>query len=110
MVQEVTSKHLRGFTELTLIAPIKPGLVPTVIARNAIARASVADLGPIDEALMRSVADLRGDLVVVPVAIADTVMAVIAAVTERDAPVEGVESVAVAAAAAFARLIRDASR
>jgi hypothetical protein len=88
----------------------QPGLVPTVIERNAIARGGVAELRPIDEALMRSLGELRGDLVVVPIAIADRVMAVIATATETDAPVEGIESVAAAAATGFARLIRDASR
>ncbi|HEY5926090.1 MAG TPA: hypothetical protein VIV11_30600, partial [Kofleriaceae bacterium] len=88
----------------------KPGLVPAVIANNAIARAGAAELTAIDEALMRSLGELQGDLVVVPIAIADKVMAVIATATEPDAHVESIELVAVAAAAAFARLIRDASR
>jgi hypothetical protein len=88
----------------------QPGLLPKVIEKNAIARCAVADVTAIDEALMRSLGELRGDLVVVPIAIADNVMALIATATESDAPVEGVELVAMAASAAFARLIRDASR
>lgn len=88
----------------------QPGLVPTVIERNTVARAAVGELGPIDEALVRSVGELQGDLVVVPLAIADRVLCLIAAVTPSDASVEGVEAVAGAAATAFARLIRDASR
>jgi hypothetical protein len=88
----------------------QPGLIPTVIQQNAVARRGVADLDPIDEALMRSLGELRGDLVVVPIAIADTVMAMIATTTDSDAQVENVELVADAASAAFARLIRDASR
>lgn len=88
----------------------QPGLVPTVIERNTVARAAVGELGPIDEALVRSVGQAQGDLVVVPLAIADRVLCLIAAVTPSDASVEGVEAVAGAAATAFARLIRDASR
>ncbi len=88
----------------------QPGLIPTVIERNTVARAAVGELGPIDEALVCSVGELQGDLVVVPLAIADRVLCLIAAVTPSDASVEGVEAVAAAAATAFARLIRDASR
>ncbi|HEY5947155.1 MAG TPA: hypothetical protein VIV40_16745 [Kofleriaceae bacterium] len=88
----------------------QPGLVPTVIERNAIARSSVAELTAIDELLMRSLGELRGDLVIVPIAIADKVMALIATATEPDAAVESIESIAYAAGVAFARLIRDAGR
>ena len=88
----------------------EPGLVPTVIEHNATARAGGDDLHAIDEALMRSLGAPQGDLVVVPIAIADRVMCVIAAATESDADAAAIEAVAMAAAAAFARLIRDASR
>lgn len=94
-----------------LVVPLdSPGLVPTVVAKNAVARASAGELGAIDQALLRSIGELRGDLVIVPIAIADNVMGMIASATEPDAPIEGVEAVAGAAAVAFARLIRDASR
>jgi len=88
----------------------QPGLVPTVIASNTIARCAAADLTAIDERLMRSLGELTGDLVVLPIAIADKVMAMIATTTRHDTTVDYVEAVALAAAAAFARLIRDASR
>lgn len=95
----------------------EPGLVPTAITRNAIARAGVGELGLIDEALLRALRGERaeggaaaGDLVVVPIAIADQVLCAIATATAPDANVEGVEAVAAAASIAFARLIRDASR
>lgn len=88
----------------------KPGLVPTVVEMNVTARCGVEDLGAIDRRLLRLLGESDGDLVVVPIAIADKVVALIATVTEPDAPVEGVEAVAQAAAAAFARLIRDAAR
>lgn len=88
----------------------QPGLVPTVVERNSVARSNVAQLGAIDEKLMRSLSAPRGDLVVVPIAIADRVMCLIAATTEPNARLEALEGVGHAAAAAFARLIRDASR
>jgi len=88
----------------------QPGLLPGVIANNAVARSGFADLTAIDEALMRSLGEPLGDLVVLPIAIADQVMALIAASTDAGAPIGGIESVAFAAGAAFARLIRDASR
>ncbi len=100
---------------MELAVPLdRPGLVPTAIERNAPVRSGVAALGPIDQALLRTMmpgdGELRGDLVVVPVAIADQVMSVIATTTPPDAAVEGVETVAASAATAFARLIRDAAR
>lgn len=97
----------------------RPGLVPTVIERNATARAAARELGAIDAALMRAIranptagaaGDPGRDLVVVPIAIADQVVSVIAVATPPDASVESVQAVAGAAAAAFARLIRDANR
>jgi hypothetical protein len=89
------------------------GLVPTVIQRNTVARAAMAELSAIDDALMGSLTrggEEGGDLVVVPIAIADRVLCLIAAATPSDAPVQAIEAIAGAAATAFARLIRDASR
>lgn len=104
-----------GVTGIELAVPLdRPGLVPTAIEKNTTVRSGVAELGAIDQALLRTMMPgdgaLRGDLVVVPIAIADQVMSVIATTTAPDATVEGVESVAASAATAFARLIRDASR
>jgi hypothetical protein len=98
-------------TSAEIAVPLdQAGLVPTVIANNAVARCAVAKLTAIDERLMRSLGELRGDLVVVPIAIANSVVAVIATTTEARASVDYVEAVALAAAGTFARLIRDASR
>ena len=72
------------------------------------ARSPSTELGAIDLLLLRSLGR-SGDLVVVPVAIAGTVMCVIAMVTAKRAE-RGVEAIAAAAGAAFARLMRDASR
>lgn len=98
-------------TSAEIAVPLdQPGLVPAVIDNNAMARSNVAEVSAIDEALVRSLGELRGDLVVVPISIADNVVALIATTTDAGASVEGVELVAAAATAAFARLIRDASR
>jgi hypothetical protein len=98
-------------TSADLAVPLdQPGLVPAVIEQNATLRRGVAELAAIDEKLMRSIGELRGDLVIVPIAVADRVLCTIATTTQPGAPVEAVESIAAAAGAAFARLIRDASR
>lgn len=89
----------------------QPGLVPIVIQDACTARAQSDVLGPIDQLLLRSMAGkLDGDLVVVPIPIAGRVMCVIAAICDAGGQIAPVEAVASAAGAAFARLIRDASR
>jgi hypothetical protein len=91
----------------------EPGLVPAAIAANQTARSVAADLAPIDHRLLYALGALDaddGDLVVVPIAIGSKVMCLLATATERAAPPSPLESIASAAGAAFARLIRDASR
>ena len=88
----------------------QPGLIPKAVHRNSTVRAPSTDLGPIDQLLMVSLAQKTGDLVIVPISIAKQVMCVIAIVTDVDAPIATAESVAAGAGAAFARLMRDASR
>jgi hypothetical protein len=88
----------------------EPGLVPTAKNANVVARGTVAKLTPIDQALMRSLGDVRGELVVIPIAIADNVMALLAITTQTDGAPATADAIAGAASAAFARLIRDASR
>jgi hypothetical protein len=88
----------------------QPGLIPRVIERNATCRMPSADLGPIDQLLLVSLGAQSGDLVIVPVSISNAVICVIALATQRDAQVHTAESVAAAAGAAFARLMRNASR
>ena len=65
---------------------------------------------PIDRLLLDSLGRSDGDLVAVPIAIADRVMCVIAIATADNAPIACAEAIAAAAGAAFARLVRDASR
>ncbi len=88
----------------------EPGLVPRVLQRAQSMRSPITDLTPIDRLLVGSLAQQVGDLVVVPVAIGGQVMCLIAMVTARDEPIASTESIAAAAGAAFARLMRDASR
>jgi hypothetical protein len=89
----------------------QPGLIPTSIHRQCTVRAPVGDLGSIDQLLLQSLG-IAGDkeLVVVPVVIAGQVMLTIALVTPVATETQSAESIAVATGAAFARLMRDASR
>lgn len=100
-----------GATPPEMAVPMKQaGLVPRVVERNCTMRSPTSDLGPIDQLLMVSLGQQTGELVVVPVSIGGLVMCVIAMVTVKDAPAGTAESIAAAAGAAFARLMRDASR
>lgn len=103
------SRSMAGTTEIAV--PLdQSGLVPTVIARNQSARCDVTDLGTIDRALLRALGTDEGDLAIVPIAIGDQVMCLLATATDPSAEIDGIESIAAAAGAAFVRLIRDASR
>ena len=88
----------------------QPGLVARAAHRNQTARALASDLSPIDQLLMSSLGHEDGELIVVPVSIGGDVMCVIAMVTELEAASATAESIAAAAGAAFARLMRNASR
>jgi hypothetical protein len=99
-----------GAPEAEVSVPLdQPGLVARASHRNASARARMTDLGPLDKLLVSSLG-AEGDLVVVPIAISSQVLCVIAMVTEPEAQPGTAESIAAAAGAAFARLMRDASR
>ncbi|MGN6109162.1 MAG: hypothetical protein ACTHU0_28915 [Kofleriaceae bacterium] len=87
-----------------------PGLVPRAIQRAQTARAPASELGPIDQLLLVSLGKRSGELAVVPVLIGGQVMCLIALVGELEAPLSGADTIAAAAGAAFARLMRDASR
>jgi hypothetical protein len=88
----------------------QPGIVPAVIAKQQIGRCGTDDLGPIDSLLMSELGGLDGELVVAPVMIGSRVMCLVAAAMQKGAETGAVDAVATAAGAAFARLIRDASR
>lgn len=86
------------------------GMVPRAMNRGATVRSPATDLGPIDQLLAESLGGAEGDLAVVPVAIGGQVMCLIALVVTPNTPVATAESIAAAAGAAFARLMRHAAR
>jgi hypothetical protein len=87
------------------------GIVPTAISRRTPTRCGEDQLGGIDGLLLRAVGNgTDNELAVVPIAIGEQVMCVLAAATSVDAELAPFETIASAAGAAFARLIRDASR
>jgi len=99
-----------GPTPPELAVPMQEGLVPAAIAKNASMRRDAEDLDALDQLLFRALGGSDGDLVIVPVPIAGQVMCLIALATASDSPVTEVETVAAAAGAAFARLLRAAGR
>ncbi len=100
-----------GHTPPELAVPMKePGLVPKVVATNQTARAEGPLLAKIDQLLLRALGSPDSELCVVPVPIASKVMCVVVAAVTPAAAVAIVESIATSASAAFARLVRDASR
>ena len=106
-------KHFRrdGTAPPELAVPMdQPSLCVAACERAMLARAPAGDLGAIDLLLLRGLGKTDGDLVVLPVPIAGKVMCLLAVATEKGAEIAPVEAVAAAAGAAFARLIRDASR
>jgi hypothetical protein len=88
----------------------QPGLCVSAVQRDCTARAPAGSLGEIDLLLLRALGKLDGDLAVVPIPIAGKVMCLLAVVTAEGREIAAVEAIASAAGAAFARLIRDASR
>ncbi|HLL22561.1 MAG TPA: hypothetical protein VK427_10535 [Kofleriaceae bacterium] len=100
-----------GATLPEIAVPLdQPGLVPRAIERCTTTRSHAGGLGPIDQLLLISLGQQTGDLVIVPVSISSRVMCVIAMATQPEASSATGESVAAAAGAAFARLMRNASR
>lgn len=86
------------------------GLIPRAVEHNVILRLPHDELDAIDRLLLDSLGQRTGDLVIVPIAIASQVMCVIAIAAPTGAALTSAEPIAAAAGAAFARLIRDASR
>jgi hypothetical protein len=89
----------------------EPGLIPRAISNQLTMRAPSGTLDSIDRLLLTSLG-VTGDkeLVVVPVMIAGQVMLVMVMVAAQGCEIQSAESIAVATGAAFARLMRDASR
>jgi len=85
--------------------------VMVAIEHNAPARSAAQELGStIDQRLLHALGVLDGDLVVVPVAVADQVLGLLVMAASHEAPLPGSHAVTNAAGLAFARLMRDASR
>jgi hypothetical protein len=102
-------RHGGGLGELAV--PMEDGgLVPRAVELNVTLRKPFDELDRIDRLLLASLGRRDGDLVVVPISISNQVMCVIALATALDAPIASAEPIAAAAGAAFARLMRDASR
>lgn len=99
-----------GLPEADVAVPLeKPCLVAKSVHRNTTARAMSTELNAIDKALVAELA-AEGELLVVPISIVGQVMGALALVIEPEANSLTPESIAAAAGAGFARLMRDASR
>lgn len=90
----------------------EPGLLPRALAEVRTARQRADALVPLDTKLLGSLDGAAGELAIVPIAVAGTVLCVIACtVTSADLDaLREVETFAASAGTAFARLMRDASR
>ncbi|HEU4726869.1 MAG TPA: hypothetical protein VFT22_03240 [Kofleriaceae bacterium] len=116
VIRGATAIGWKGFSRCggalgEIAVPIENGgLVAKVVELNVTLRKACGELEEIDRLLLASLGRSDGDLVVIPIAIADQVMCVIAIATPEGAPVACAEPIAAAAGAAFARLMRDASR
>jgi len=89
----------------------QPSMVMVAVEHNAPARAAADELRQaIDQRLLAALGSPDGDLVVVPVAVADQVLGILVMAASHDAPLAGSSAIASAAGLAFARLMRDAGR
>ena len=87
-----------------------PGLVPAVIRRNAALRGTASELGVLDTLLLETCGRPDGELLAIPLSAGDRALGALALAIERDALVDGVDSIAAATGAALGRLERDATR
>jgi len=91
-----------------LAVPLEqPGIVPAVMKRRATTRGASGDLTAIDYLLLASLGVKHGDLVVVPIEVADQVVAMLALATPQKLELECAEAVASAIGRGFARLMRE---
>ena len=92
----------------------QPGLLPRVVQRAQTSRGSAADLTAIDRLLLDSLnatpTNNANELVIAPVTIGGQVMCVLALAATGEVPATAIEQIAAATGAAFARLMRAASR
>jgi hypothetical protein len=102
----------RGRGELPEIGvPLdQPSVVARALDGEQTARVPATDLGPIDDTLRCALGSTAGELAIVPISIGGHVMCAIALAAPPRTDLACAESIAGAAGAAFARLMRDASR
>jgi hypothetical protein len=102
----------RDDTELPALAmPLDhAGLFPAVINRKTAMRGESGNLNALDYLLLASLGARFGDLYVAPIVVNEHVIAMFAVAKSSTAKLDGLAEVAEATGAAFARLMRDASR
>jgi hypothetical protein len=94
-----------------IVVPLdQPGLIATAVRGRACARAASKTLGTIDARLFELLGGPRGDLVAVPVTVANDVICVFAIVAAHNAEVTNFETIAAASGTAFLRLLRNSNR
>lgn len=100
------SRAGRAFPEIAVPIDQSP-LAKKVLEHRESVRSECDELDAIDALLFRALGGIEGDLTLVPIVIANEVMCLVAMIGSESSEVE---AIATAGAAAFARLMRDASR
>jgi hypothetical protein len=102
----------RDETELPAIAvPLEhKGLFPAALSRKITVRGESGNLNALDYLLLASLGSRFGDLVVAPVKVGEHIIAVFALAKPSGVRLDGLEEIAEACGAGFARLMRDAAK
>ena len=102
----------RDGAELPAIAvPLEHhGLFPAAISRKRMVRGESGNLNALDYLLLASLGSRFGDLVVAPINVGEHIIAMFAVAKPSGVRLVGLEDIADAAGAGFARLMRDASK
>lgn len=102
----------RDGTELPAIAmPLEHhGLFPSAINRKVTMKGESGNLNALDYLLLASLGSRFGDLVVAPIKVGEHIIAMFAAAKPSGVRLDGLEEIAEACGAGFARLMRDASK
>jgi hypothetical protein len=86
------------------------GLFPAVLSRKKTVRGESGNLNALDYLLLASLGSRFGDLVVAPIKVGEHIIAMFAAAKPSGVRLDGLEQIAEATGAGFARLMRDAAR
>ncbi len=102
----------RDGAELPAIAvPLEHhGLFPAAINRKRMVRGESGNLNALDYLLLASLGSRFGDLVVSPINVGENIIAMFAVAKPSGVRLDGLEDIAEATGAGFARLMRDASK